>query len=84
MDLYSIHNQRISPPKKIEEFPLLCFRSARAWHSLLAERHTEKRKVLEEKIRFESDSRDYKNDRVKPSPVRDSVNRVEKEAPCPY
>ena len=25
------------------------FRSARAWHSLLAERHTEKRKVLEEK-----------------------------------
>ena len=46
MDLYSIRNQRISPN---EEFPLLCFRSARAWHSLLAERHTEKRKVLEEK-----------------------------------
>ena len=39
MDLYSIRNQRISPN---EEFPLLCFRSARAWHSLLAERHTEK------------------------------------------
>ena len=46
MDLYSIRNQRISPN---EEFPLLCYRSARAWHSLLAERHTEKRKVLEEK-----------------------------------
>lgn len=44
MDLYSIRNQRISPPK-IEELPLLCFRSARAWHSLLAERHT----VREEK-----------------------------------
>lgn len=46
--LYSIHNQRISLN---EEFPLLwlCFRSARAWHSLLAERHTEKRKVLKEK-----------------------------------
>ena len=46
MDLYSIRNQRIYPNEK---FPLLCFRSARAWHSLLAERHTEKRKVLEEK-----------------------------------
>ena len=40
MDLYSIRNQRISPN---EEFPLLCFRSVRAWHSLLAEWHTEKK-----------------------------------------
>nr|AFK47445.1 unknown [Lotus japonicus] len=40
MDLYSIRNQRISPNY---EFPLHCFRSARAWHSLLAERHTEER-----------------------------------------
>jgi lysine/ornithine N-monooxygenase len=41
----------IKGPKKItiEKLSLLCFRSARAWHSLLAERHTEKRKVLEEK-----------------------------------
>ena len=43
MDLYSIRNQRISPQKR-EEFPLLSFCSARAWHSLLAERHTEKKK----------------------------------------
>ena len=42
MDLYSIRNQRISPN---EEFPLLCFRSARAWHSLLAERHTGKKRI---------------------------------------
>jgi hypothetical protein len=33
----------------IKGFLLLCFRSARARHPLLAERHTEKRKVLEEK-----------------------------------
>ncbi|YP_173361.1 hypothetical protein NitaMp013 (mitochondrion) [Nicotiana tabacum] len=45
MDLYSIRNQRISPQKR-EEFPLLSFCSARAWHSLLAERHTEKKKRL--------------------------------------
>ena len=46
MDLYSIRNQRISPN---EEFPLLCFRSASKECHARAERHTEKRKVLEEK-----------------------------------
>jgi len=45
-DFDSINNQRISHAfHGMTEFPLLSFRSARAWHSLLAERHIGKRRI---------------------------------------
>ena len=38
---------RFNFPQPLVPFPLLCFRSARARHSLLAERHTEKKKLIQ-------------------------------------